>query len=253
MPPPLLVTDEPVDRYFSRPIARLIVPLLARTPITPNQVTGLATCVGVASGVALGLRHGVAFALLTALFLVLDCCDGQLARLRGGGNLLGRVVDGIGDYVTATSIHVGLVLWIAHLRGWLVAVALSVSAGLLMAWTAFLLDKYKRRYKGETDDPAALEREIAAHTGWRRALLVTMRPYARRIAAEPPVADLARYQARARLPLRLFLWVGHSTHVTVWSALAVLNRPVEYAWAAIGPFPLLALLALALQRRATRV
>ncbi len=250
MPAAPLVTDEPVDRWFARPLARLLVPLLARTPLTANQVTGLAGLVGVASGVALARRDGGLFALLTAVFLVLDCCDGQLARLKGGSGLLGRVVDGIGDYVTAISIHVGLALWIAHDHGWATALPWTVGAGLSMAWSAFLLDQYKRRYRGDVDDLAALEREIAQHRGWRRWALLTLRPYARRMARETPIADLAAYQAATRLPTRLFLLCGHTTHATVWSALALAERPLLYAWTAVGPFTLLALAARALQARA---
>lgn len=245
-----LVLDEPLDRWFSRPIARLVVPLLARTPLTANQVTGLAALVGVASGVALGLRQGVAFAALTAVFVVLDCCDGQLARLKGGGGLLGRVIDGLGDYVTAIAIHLGLIVWLSHAEGWLGAVLWGGAAGASMAWTAFLLDKYKHRYKGQVDDLSRLEAEIAAHTGWRRLALTTMRPYARRTARQRPVADLPAYQAAARLPLRLLLLAGPTTHVTVWSVLAVLDRPLLYAFLAVGPFTLLGALALWLQERA---
>lgn len=252
MPARPLVVDEPVDRWFSRPLARLVVPLLARTPLTANQVTGLAALVGMASGVALGLRQGSAFAVLTAVFLVLDCCDGQLARLRGGGGVLGRVVDGVGDYLTGIAIHLGLIAWLAFGHGWPQALGWGVAAALSMSWGAFLLDRYKRRYKGERDDLAAYEREQQAARGWRRLLLASARPYMLRLANERTPADLAAYQARARLPLRLFLLCGHSTHVTCWSVLAVLDRPLEYAWLAIGPFNLLALAGVLLQHRAER-
>jgi hypothetical protein len=252
MAPRPLVVDEPVDRAFSRPLARGVVPLLARTPLTANQVTFLAAAVGVASGVCLGLGQGVAFAALTAVFLVLDCCDGMLARLRGGGGILGRVADGVGDYVTAIAIHLGLIAWLARGLPLLEAAAWGVAAGLSMAWGAFLLDRYKRRYKGEADDLLAYEQELRAARGWRRALLASARPYMVRLANEARPADLAAYQAGARLPLRLFLLCGHSTHVTVWAVLAVLERPLEYAWIAVGPFNLLALVGLLLQRRADR-
>lgn len=248
--PPPLVLDEPVDRWFSRPLARLVVPLLARTSLTANQVTGLASLVGASSGAALALRQGVLFAALTAVFLVLDCCDGQLARLRGGGGLLGRVIDGLGDYVTGISIHIGLIVWLAYDNGWPAALLWGAGAGLTMAWTAFLLDKYKHRYKGAVDDLTRLEQEIAVHVGWRRLALMTMRPYARRTARQQPIADLPAYQARVRLPMRLFLLVGHTTHVTVWALLAALDRPLLYALVAIGPFTLLGVLALWLQERA---
>lgn len=247
-----LVVDEPVDRWFSRPLARLAVPWLARTPLTANQVTFLAASVGVASGVCLGLAYGRAFAALTALFLVLDCCDGQLARLRGGGGFLGRVADGVGDYVTGIAIHLGLIAWLSASLGWLEAAAWGVGAGLSMAWGAFLLDRYKRRYKGEEDDLVAYERELASARGWRRALLASSHPYMVRLSNEARPADLPAYQRVSTLPLRIFLLCGHSTHVTLWAVLAVLDRPLEYAWLAIGPFNALACVGLWLQRRGER-
>lgn len=252
MAPPALVLDEPVDRWFSRPLASLVVPVLARTPVTANQVTGIAALTGMASGVALGLGRGSLFAALTAAFLVLDCCDGQLARLRGGGGMLGRVLDGVGDYLVGLAIHFGLIAWLSRSLGWLEAAAWGVAAGASMAWGAFLLDKYKRRFKCERQDPAELEAAIAQHRGWRRWALLTMRPYLGRLARERPPADPAAYQARAALPLRLFLLCGHTTHVTVWSVFAVLGEPLHYVWVALGPFNLLALVGFVLQRRADR-
>jgi phosphatidylglycerophosphate synthase len=250
MAAPSLVLDEPVDRWFSRPLARAVVALLARTPITANQVTGLASLAGIASGVALGLKRGDLFACLTAAFLVLDCCDGQLARLRGGGGMLGRVLDGVGDYLVGLAIHAGLIVWLAGSRGLLEAVVLGVAAGASMAWGAFLLDKYKRRFKGEVQDPAELEAAIAAHTGWRRAALLTMRPYLARLAREQAPAGGPDYQVRAAPAMRVFLLCGHTTHVTVWSVFAVLGEPLLYVAAAVLPFNFLVLLGLALQRRA---
>jgi hypothetical protein len=250
--PAPLVTDEPVDRWFSRPLARRLVPLLARTPLTANQVTGLAGLVGVASGVLLAGEWGLACAALAALFLVLDCCDGQLARLRGQTGMLGRVVDGIGDYAMALAVHAGLLLWLARLHGWAWAMVWTGAAGASMSWTAFLLDKYKRRYRGDTDDLEALEHEIALHTGWRRLALRTLRPYARQVAREPRPTDLAAYRAATRWPLRLFLLAGPTTHVTLLAVFAALGRPFEYAWIAAVPLTLLAVVALVLQARAER-
>jgi phosphatidylglycerophosphate synthase len=248
-----LVLDEPADRWFSRPLARGVVSVLARTPLTPNQVTLVGTLVGIASGVALGLRDGVLFAVLTGVFLVLDCCDGQLARLRGGGGgFLGRAVDGIGDYFTAIAIHIGLACWLGVREGWPIALAWTVAAGASMAWGAGLLDRYKRRFKGEVDDFVRLEAEIAASRGWRRWALAVMLPYMRRLANERPRAELAAYQAHTAWAMRLFLLCGHTTHVTVWSVCALLDAPLQYAWLAVGPFNALALAGVWLQRRGER-
>jgi hypothetical protein len=50
--------------------------------------------------------------------------------------------------------------------------------------------------------------------------------------------------------MRLYLLCGPTTHVTVLAVLAARGEPLVYVWAALGPFNLLALVALLLQRRA---
>jgi hypothetical protein len=51
----LIRSDELIDRCFSRPIARAIVAIVRPTPVTPNMLTVIATCCGVAAGVWLAL------------------------------------------------------------------------------------------------------------------------------------------------------------------------------------------------------
>ncbi|HSB55292.1 MAG TPA: CDP-alcohol phosphatidyltransferase family protein, partial [Gemmatimonadales bacterium] len=77
--------EELVDEYLHRPIARRIVDLLVHTPITPNQITLVAALVGVIAGVLMALSVGrpdrlLLSGLLLFAAVVLDCCDGQLAR-----------------------------------------------------------------------------------------------------------------------------------------------------------------------------
>src|SRR3954470_5036599 len=60
--------------------------LLAKTPISPNQVTGLMILSGLLAGAVLavpGVWAAVAAALLIQLYLLLDCSDGELARWTG--------------------------------------------------------------------------------------------------------------------------------------------------------------------------
>jgi phosphatidylglycerophosphate synthase len=252
MPAKPLVTDEPVDRWFSRPLARLLVGLLARTPLTANQVTGVGTCFGIGSGVALGLGEGAWCAALIVVLLVLDCADGQLARLRGVGGYLGRVVDGVGDYLTGISIHVGLILWLARTHDPATAAFLGVAAGASMTWTSFLLDRYKRRWGGRADDLDAVRAEMEGYRGWRRFVMATFLPYASRVAVVG-IADLDAYRERARTPLLFFLAAGPTNHLTLLAVLAALELPLAYVAAACVPFNLAAVVGLLLQRDADRV
>src|SRR5262245_32411537 len=131
-----LSTDEWPDRLWSRPVARILVKGMLRTPLTANQATALAAACGVAAGVALALGQGVFVAAALALCLALDCADGQLARAGRGGGVLGRLADGIGDYVTAVSVHVGWIVWMARSHDLVESVLWGVGAGASMAWSS---------------------------------------------------------------------------------------------------------------------
>lgn len=82
---------------------RLSLPLtarLARTALTPNHVTLLATALGVVAWALLlaGSRPGLALAgVLLQVHSVLDSCDGELARLRFQFSRLGEWLDNVTD------------------------------------------------------------------------------------------------------------------------------------------------------------
>ena len=246
---PLLKTDEWTDRLVSRPLAALIVKAVAPTPITPNWLTVVAASCGVALGVALWMGNGLLAAFLTLAYLVFDCTDGQLARLRGGGGVLGRIADGCGDYLAAIALHLGLVAWLVQLHGWIAGLLWGVGAGISMAWTSGMLDRYKRRYLAEIDDIDEVRRLHAASTGRERLLYSIFLLYAPQVKADVTPKDLPAYQQRARGPLQLWLIAGPSGHLTALAICCALDRPLLYAWIAVLPFNLIGAIAWLWQHR----
>jgi len=144
-------TEELVDFYVHRPIARPIARALQPTRITPNAVTIAGGALGVLAAVALwngADRPPLRLAAAGLLFasVVLDCTDGQLARLRNQASRAGVILDGIIDVIvgfsvilTATSVlaraYPGWRMWI------LGAVAMASSEA-----QCFLFDVAKERY-----------------------------------------------------------------------------------------------------------
>jgi phosphatidylglycerophosphate synthase len=113
-------TEELVNQYINRPIAYLIALGFKGLGASPNFVTLLAMCFGVSSGVFFArgdYRAEITAAMLLAVMNLLDCADGQLARILGRSSQLGKTLDGIGDFMTHLSIFFG----VAH--------ALSVKVG----------------------------------------------------------------------------------------------------------------------------
>jgi GNAT superfamily N-acetyltransferase len=93
------------NRFVARPVAALVLVPLQRAPVTPNQVTfaslllfAVAMAVFLAMPGWRGLGLGVA---LLELSYVLDCVDGQLARLRGTSTPVGAHLDFLMDELKA--------------------------------------------------------------------------------------------------------------------------------------------------------
>jgi phosphatidylglycerophosphate synthase len=103
--------EEVVELFFYRPLAFFLVKSIYNTNLTPNQLTLAGLVFGVAGGIILaGGYPGSMFwaAVLFIVFNVLDCSDGQLARLKRNGTPMGRILDGIADYLVSASAYFGM-------------------------------------------------------------------------------------------------------------------------------------------------
>jgi phosphatidylglycerophosphate synthase len=103
--------------WIARPPAAIVVWALQRTPITPNQVTFLSAIVAAGACAMLALLPGhawlIAAAVVFELSFVLDCADGQLARLRRTASPLGHLLDFLMDELKAMLVlaSVAVRLW----------------------------------------------------------------------------------------------------------------------------------------------
>ncbi len=227
-----LEAEELVDEWVHRPLARLVIPLLARTAITPNQVTFLSGLIGVIGGILLGAgAHRPAFLLWAGILLfisvVLDCCDGQLARIRGISSTTGAVVDGLADYAVGLAMGLGASWFAVQVYGssWLWALGLAgIASAALQSW---FFDHAKTRYiarvrtgyaeREEDLGRIAEQRREAWKKGhyWESLLLYGYLNYSKMQNAalaiattEDPVAFRAKHAGR----MRAWTWLGTGTH-----------------------------------------
>jgi phosphatidylglycerophosphate synthase len=136
------------NRFVARPLAAVLIVPLARTRVTPNQVT-LATLVvflGGAALIALGRGWGALCAgtAILEVSYVLDCADGQLARLKGTSSPVGAHLDFLMDELKAFTLvaAVAVRLWQpAHDWRWL----LEGLLGLVVVASAISLTTFMRR------------------------------------------------------------------------------------------------------------
>ena len=117
-----------VDRHFNRKCSKWITLAFLQTPLTPNGVTVLAALVGLLAGAVFalgGYAAGVAGAVLFQLSAILDCCDGEVARLKFLESPFGEQLDVALDNVVHVGLYAGMG-WAAYQSGWgIVAPALG--------------------------------------------------------------------------------------------------------------------------------
>ncbi len=142
--------EEYFDLYFYRPLAFILVKAIYNTSITPNQLTVISMVFGIVGGFFYSLGTHTSFiiaAVLILIYNVVDCSDGQLARLKKNGTAVGRILDGIADYVVSFAAYLGIALGFANnssnpLLWWIITIA----AGLSNALQSGFLDFYRNRY-----------------------------------------------------------------------------------------------------------
>lgn len=104
-------TDDPFDVFVYDPLAMQLTWLFIKMKWTPNAVTLSSLVFGVAGAVLLypqrvGLNLlGIALIIFAA---ILDCSDGQVARLSHTGSPFGRFLDGAVDMANYLAIYLAL-------------------------------------------------------------------------------------------------------------------------------------------------
>lgn len=136
--------DAPVARYFYRPLARPLTYLFLRSPLSPNVISliSIALSLGgcaIASGPS-PTWHAIGLAILVAGGIV-DCNDGEVARLRLEMSPAGAWLDAIGDDLSRLALICGLGLHLGHLYPdwpmvWIMGAALvmTVASLALIYW-----------------------------------------------------------------------------------------------------------------------
>jgi phosphatidylglycerophosphate synthase len=235
--------EERVDLYVHRPLAALLVGLLLRTPITPNQVTLISALLGVLAALLLALgaenpwwRALGALALLASV--VFDCADGQLARARRVSSTFGAVLDGIADYVVGVTAFVGFVYASVTLSKDPSVWVLGTIAGLSCAVHSALFDSAKLRYtqaagflfrdREEDLSRIALERAQARQRGDLKTLLMfwlyDKYTRAQRAAlAAPPPTNPTEFRRRYKGQIQLWTYLGIGTHLALLYTGAALS------------------------------
>ncbi len=100
-----------VDRYFNRKLSRWFTRGFVAMGLSPNAITVVATVIGLAAAGLFGVgtyAGGIAAALLFQFAAVIDCCDGEVARLTFTESPFGAWLDIAMDNVVHMAIFGGI-------------------------------------------------------------------------------------------------------------------------------------------------
>jgi phosphatidylglycerophosphate synthase len=103
--------DGYVDTYCNRKLSRVITRWLVCSPLSPNQITVLSCLVGLLGALCFfpgGYWGPLLGALLLQFSVVLDCCDGEVARVKFMESPLGDWLDIVCDTVVHLAIFLGI-------------------------------------------------------------------------------------------------------------------------------------------------
>ncbi|MEK7337407.1 MAG: CDP-alcohol phosphatidyltransferase family protein, partial [Nitrospirota bacterium] len=96
-----------VDRYFNRKVSRWFTRIFLALGASPNAITMVATVLGLLAAVGFGLgtyEAAIVAALLFQFAAVIDCCDGEVARLTFTESAFGAWLDIAMDNVVHMAI-----------------------------------------------------------------------------------------------------------------------------------------------------
>lgn len=251
------IFDEIFTLYVFRPIAFIFLKMFYKIPITPNQISLLSILVGIVAGVFFSFGTyfwfvigGVCFGIAT----VLDCLDGMIARLKNMGTYIGRIIDGISDYIASVAIHIGFALGIVNnpqlnfpINPWI----LMALAAVFNIMHSIMVDYYKSEFmyyalgKGfsREEEKQRFREELKKMKNQKLKLLdkiivYTYLGYTHLQTSSSVITknkyDRETYYKKNRVLIQFWFLIGPNMHIVLMMIAAFLYRPMIYFYYVIG-------------------
>ena len=259
--------EEVIDLIFYRPIAFLLVISVYNTKLKPDHLTLAAMLMGIIGGCfySIGSRqYAVIGAIFYLLFNILDCSDGQLARIKKNGSPVGRLLDGIADLIAAIAVYTGIVIGFANRPEQPSPfVILMAFAGISIIIQESLVDYFRTRFldvvlqrqdtfnEGIEEYRGEYEKIRNQKGRWFRKFIVLiyliyshMQRYL--IPKKKQIKYLSLppgdYFKMNRIIIRFWVFMGPSAKITILILCSLFCRFDIFFWIVIGGFNILAVL-----------
>ena len=270
----MIELEEIPDIIFYRPLAFLLVKLFYPTRIKPNHLTIGAIIMGVIGGCfySFGTKVSCIYgALFYFMFNILDCSDGQLARLKKNGTPIGSLIDGIADYTATVAVFIGIAVGYSSKSDkshyFLILLVLS---GISIMIQEALVDYYRIRFKDyvlerkntlvEGSEVYRKEYEILKNQKgkWLERTIIriyfTYSDVQKKLAARKKGEKLLHaspenYFDKNRIIIRFWVSMGPTMKITTLILCSLFCRFDIYFWIIIGFFNILCAVLWLIQRR----
>ncbi len=282
--------EEILDLIIYRPLAFLFVKITYSINLTPDMISVAALSIGCTAGILFGFGS-YTFLFIGALLYftsnVLDCADGQIARLKKNGTKVGRIVDGFVDYIVSIFVFIGIgigltkqfhwhevSLWGNSFLNWdpvLYIWAASILGAFSTAVQAFFFDFYRNKFleaafgraqniieeiKEYEDESSRLKSE-GAHIFQRFLIAIYLKYSALQLKIQKDHEENHNeqkpnpkvYYAKNRLLLRLWSYIGSTTHITLCVISALAGNMEAFLIICILPLNLLMLVLFLVQKQ----
>ncbi len=251
----MLEVEEVLDLTIFRPPAFLLVKLIYQTSITPNQITWVSLFFGVFGAFLITFGTATAFTLAAICFIIyniLDCSDGQLARLQNSGTLTGRIVDGFADYIVAVTSYLAIgVGYASNTNDPFFYWTLTVLAGFSNALHSFALDYYRNQFLDYALDRKSILGEDLEQFETEYNRLITAKKWSldrlliwiylnysriqislssKQDQSQTRIYDPKDYYNKNKRMIHLWTYIGPTTELTFMIVCAFINRWDIFLW-----------------------
>jgi len=263
----MVEVEEYFDLFFYRPLAFILVKTVYRTSITPNQLTIIAIFIGITCGFvyAAGPQYWAWGALCFALYNIVDCSDGQLARIKKNGTHAGRIVDGMADYISTAAAFIGIGIGgmtdhSGNASLWWTLLVLTAASNVVQS---ALVDYYRNRfldyvlqrkstfeedYQSFVDEYNSIKN--VKGKGLDRVIIQCYFKYSamqRRIVGKKKKEKLFKaspqdYYKKNKLPIRIWVTIGPTSQITAQMLCSAYNRMDIFFWLMLVGFNGIALI-----------
>ncbi|MCK4560092.1 MAG: CDP-alcohol phosphatidyltransferase family protein [Calditrichia bacterium] len=251
----MLEVEEVLDLIIFRPPAFLLVKLIYQTSITPNQITWVSLFFGVFGAFLITFGTATAFTLAAICFIIyniLDCSDGQLARLQNSGTLTGRIVDGFADYIVAVTSYLAIgVGYASNTNDPFFYWTLTALAGFSNALHSFALDYYRNQFLDYALDRKSILGEDLEQFETEYNRLITAKKWSldrlliwiylkysriqislssKQDQSQTRIYNPKDYYNKNKRMIHLWTYIGPTTELTFMIVCAFINRWDIFLW-----------------------